>query len=181
MLARAFADDPAFKYIFPNAADRAKRLPRLFSLMIEDDAGAGLQLVTPGIEAATLWRGPGHAATGTFALLRQAIPLLHALGFATARALRVANAIEAHFPGQPFWYLHIAGCAPEKQGRGFGGAVIRAGLERAAGRLPAYLETATESNLGLYQRFGFAVTDEWRVGTDGPRFWSMLRAKDDGG
>ncbi len=40
--------------------------------------------------------------------------------------------------------------------------------------LPFYLETATERNLGFYQGLGFRVTDEWRVGRDGPLFWSML-------
>ena len=81
-------------------------------------------------------------------------------------------------PQGDFWYLHIAGCDPAAQGRGFGRRALVAGLERAAGRTPCYLETATERNLGFYASVGFAVTDEWRVGRDGPRFWSMLRPAD---
>ena len=77
-------------------------------------------------------------------------------------------------PDAPFWHLHIAGCDPAAQGRGHAGATIRAGLARAAGRLPTYLETATERNLALYAGLGFAVTGEWRVRGD-LRFWSMLR------
>ena len=73
---------------------------------------------------------------------------------------------------------HIAGCDPAHQGKGLGGAAVRAGLERAAGRLPAYLETAKERNLAFYQRLGFRVTDEWSVPGGGPRFWSMLREAD---
>ena len=76
-------------------------------------------------------------------------------------------------PSGAFWYVHIAGCDPARQGRGLGSAAIRAGLDRM-GQLPTYLETATERNVALYKRLGFAITDEWRVGGGGPRFWSML-------
>lgn len=174
MLARAFADDPAMTWIFPDPADRAKRLPRLFGLLFNEDAG-GMRLVTSGGEAATLWRGPGGAVTSIPSMLRQAWPMWRALGLALPRAMAVAGEIEAHMPAGDFWYLHIAGCDPAAQGNGLGGAVVGAGLARGAGRLPAYLETATEANLGFYQALGFAVTAEWRVPKGGPRFWSMLR------
>ncbi|MCP4025358.1 MAG: ATP-binding protein, partial [Sphingomonas sp.] len=63
MLARAFADDPAMAYIFPDRADRALRLPRLFALLFDADAQAGLRLVAGGGAAATLWRAPGLGKT----------------------------------------------------------------------------------------------------------------------
>lgn len=175
MLARAFQDDPAFGYIFPDPVTRARRLPRLFALLFDSDGAAGMRLVSAGGEAATLWRGPGRAAMGWGEMLRHAIPYLHALGGALPRALQVSSAVEAHMPAGDFWYLHIAGCDPTAQGRGLGRRALVAGLDRAAGRLPCYLETATERNLGFYASVGFRVTDEWRVGRDGPRFWSMLR------
>ena len=88
----------------------------------------------------------------------------------------LGDAVEAHFPSDPFWYLHIAGVDPARQGRGLGGASIRAGLARCdADGVPAYLETATESNVGLYARLGFELTGEWSVPKGGPRFWSMMR------
>ncbi len=176
-LARAFADDPAMSWIFPDPADRAKRLPGLFGILFDSDA-SGMRLVTAGGEAATLWRGPGRIHAGRLETLRRAIPLIRTLGRNRARAMRVADAIDAHMPPGPFWYLHIAGCDPAHRGRGLGAAAVRAGLERAAGRLPDYLETATERNLGFYGGLGFAVTGEWRVPGDGPRFWSMLRPPD---
>nr|WP_260598665.1 hypothetical protein [Sphingomonas sp. ZFBP2030] len=98
MLARAFADDPAMSFIFPDAALRAKRLPRLFRLIYDVDTLAGMPLVTVGGEAATLWRGPGQARIGGLAMLRQALPMLATFGRALPRALAVSSAIEAHFP-----------------------------------------------------------------------------------
>ena len=177
LLARAFAQDPAMSWIFPDPADRATRLPRLFALLFDEDS-AGMRLITEGGEAATLWRGPGAAHTSTAAMIRQAWPMWRALGTAIPRALAVSNAIAQHMPAGDFWYLHIAGCDPAAQGRGLGAAIVRAGLSRGAGRLPVYLETATEQNLGFYRALGFSVTDQWTVPRGGPRFWSMLRQPD---
>lgn len=173
MLARAFADDPAFNWIY-GGAPPADRLRGLFSVLFDSDLGH-MPLMTAGGEAATLWRRPGRASTGWGETLRHALPLWRALGTRIPRALKVGDAIEAHFPREPFWYLHIAGCDPAHQGKGHGGRAIRGGLERLDGGLPAYLETATESNVGLYRRFGFELVDEWYVPGGGPRFWSMLR------
>lgn len=178
MLARAFAYDPAFSWVFPDPIARGRRLPRLFRLLLLSDAAAGMALVTSEGEAATLWRAPGRAAVGWGEMARQAVPLLRALGGSVRRALAVSDAIGAHMPGGDFWYLHVAGCEPVVQGRGHGGSAIRAGLSRAAGRLPCYLETATERNVGFYRRLGFAVTSEWEVPGGGPHFWSMLRPAD---
>lgn len=164
-------------WVFPDPVDRVARLPRLFGILFDSDI-AGMRLVTAGGEAATLWRGPGYIRVGWLELVRRAIPLLRALGPSMGRAMRVSEAIDAHMPSGDFWYLHIAGCDPAHQGRGLGAAAVRGGLTRAARRLPAYLETATERNVGFYLGLGFAVTAEWQVPGGGPRFWSMLRASD---
>ncbi|MFM9829481.1 MAG: GNAT family N-acetyltransferase [Sphingomonas sp.] len=178
MLARAFADDPAMSWIFPDATLRARRLPGLFQLLFDEDGPNGVRLMDDAARAATLWRGPGAAHTGTLAMLRQIVPLVAVFGGALPRALAVSRAIEAHMPMGAFWYLHIAGCDPAHQGKGLGRALVKAGLERmGASGLPFYLETATERNLGFYQSLGFEVTDDWTVPGGGPRFWSMLAGR----
>ena len=74
-------------------------------------------------------------------------------------------------------YLKMAGVRPDCQGKGLGGLAIRAGLAEAAGLgVPAVLETATPSNVGLYQRLGFATLSEWDVAGGGPHFWTMTHA-----
>ena len=175
-LARAFGDDPATSFIFPDPVLRAKRLPRLFALLFDEDV-TGMRLMTTGGEAATLWRGPGRIRTTRLDLLREAVPLLLTFGTALSRALAISDAIDAHLPQGDYWYLHIAGCEPAAQGKGFGGAAVRSGLERvAASGLPAYLETPLERNISFYQGLGFEVIADWAVPKDGPRFWSMWRA-----
>jgi GNAT superfamily N-acetyltransferase len=172
MLARSFFDDPAFGYILPDPATRSKRLERLFALLFDSDLRSGTGHIAGDGAAITLWRSPGKAVTGWGEMIAHALPLIGALGGAIPRALRVADAIEGRFPAYPFHYLHIAGCDPAMQGRGLGGAAIRAGLAEA-GSMPCYLETATESNVALYTALGFRVTAEWSVPKGGPCFWSM--------
>ncbi|MET0270739.1 MAG: GNAT family N-acetyltransferase [Sphingomonas sp.] len=174
MLARAFHDDPAFAWIFPDPGDRAARLPRLFRLLYDSAGRAGMRLVVDGAAAATLWRRPGHARTGPGEMLTRAAPLVAALGGNIGRALRIGHAIEARLPARGCWYLHYAGCDPACQGRGLGRAAVLAGLERSDG-LPIHLETAVEANVVFYERLGFAITDDWLACPGGPRFWSLRR------
>ena len=175
MLADAFQDDPVMCFIFPDAADRRKRLPRFFAILYDGDGAHGARFVTTDGEAATLWRAPGQGHLRWIEKLRHGLPWLHAAGFNLPRALAVSAASDANHPQEPHWYLHIAGCAPSRQGRGFGRAAIQAGLDRAdTDRVAAYVETANEANLPLYKSLGFAVTHQWAV-PDGPAHWSLLR------
>lgn len=179
MLARAFAEDPATCFIFPDPVVRARRLPRLFALLFDGDESAGMRLVTAGGAAATLWRGPGRSRTSRLELIRSAWPVLRTMGLGgtLARALAVSDAIDAHHPAGDYWYLHIAGCDPAMQGRGLGRAAVQAGIDRVAGGgLPICLETPLEKNIGFYLGLGFELTGEWQVPKGGPRFWSMMRS-----
>ena len=176
-LAAAFQDDPVMGFIFPDPGDRRKRLPRLFAILFQGDGAHGACFMTQGAEAATLWRAPGEGHLGWPEKLRHGLPWLHAAGLSLPRALAVSDASDAAHPREPHWYLHVVGCTPAAQGRGFGRAAIAPGLARAdADGVPAYLETANEGNLPFYRGLGFEVTQEWRV-PRGPRHWSLLRAR----
>jgi ribosomal protein S18 acetylase RimI-like enzyme len=179
VLARAFIDDPAMAWLFPQRTERARRLAFLFGLMARLDPDPGLWSLAlgdaGGVMAAAMWRPPGQWGTPTSAMIRHAVPLLRTFGLALPRALRMQNIIEAHHPHAPHWYLQFAGCLPECQGRGLGGAAIRARLAQCdAAGLPAAMETATQANVGLYQSLGFEVTGTYDI-RDGPHFWSMWR------
>lgn len=175
-LAAAFADDPAMSWIVPDPAERRRRLPGLFRTLVAGELDAGWALASPGCEAVTLWRPSDKVHESPWRLLNGLPGFIRVLGGNLLRGMAVGNAIEAHHPEDAaYHYLHFAGVDPAFQGRGWGGAAIRAGQARArASGLPVYLETATPSNVGLYQALGFRVTQEWDVPRGGPHFWSML-------
>ena len=175
-LAAAFQTDPAVSWIIPDAAERARRLPRMFAWLWDDHQRHGLALGTPGCEAVTLWRLPGKVHHHDPLWPAEVLRLLRIFGRRILRASTVGDAIGAHLAkGEHWYYLRYAGVRPDCQGQGLGGLAIRAGLaEAAAAGKPALLETATESNVGIYLRLGFAVHEEWDVPTaGGPHFWSM--------
>jgi GNAT superfamily N-acetyltransferase len=175
-LARAFQTESALCYILPDSDNRARRLPKVFDVLAAQDLRVGKVFMTTGGEAITMWRTPDHLLDGLWFDIRMGIPFLRAFGGGLARALRTAGLIKKHFPNEPCWYLHFAGCDPDHQGKGMGGAAIRAGLAAAdAEGAKAYLETADEKNLAIYRSVGFDVIKTWSV-PDGPQFWGMMRA-----
>jgi ribosomal protein S18 acetylase RimI-like enzyme len=179
VLARAFIDDPAMAYLFPDAAGRSARLERFFATVTRMEASTdywSLALDPAGIPvSASLWRPPGQWVTPASAMLRLLPRLISTFGIGLPRALALQSRLESHHPHAPHWYLQFAGCVPAVQGRGYGGAAIRARLaECDAKGLPAALETATPSNLGLYQSLGFVISGSHQI-RNGPTFWNMWR------
>ncbi|MFC2122659.1 GNAT family N-acetyltransferase [Bacteroidota bacterium] len=58
----------------------------------------------------------------------------------------------------PYIHLLIMGVSQDFQGKGFGGILIRAIIEKAEKeRTPIYLETQKEENVTLYEKYGFSV------------------------
>jgi ribosomal protein S18 acetylase RimI-like enzyme len=175
-LARAFQTESAFSYILPDSDNRARRLLKVFEVLATQDLRVGKVFMTTGGEAITMWRTPDHLLDGLWFEFRMGIPFLRAFGGGLGRALKTAGLIKKHFPKELCWYLHFAGCDPDHQGKGMGGAAIRAGLAAADTEgAKAYLETADEKNLAIYRALGFEVIKTWIV-PDGPQFWGMMRS-----
>lgn len=176
-LGAAFQDDPAFSWIISDPAKRRAMMPRFFAVMAEQSWRHGEVLSSEDRTAASLWFPAGEVRDGVFSSLKDNVRLLAQFGRALPRGLMVAEELHKRHPHpQPYSYLRYVGVAPEAQGKGWGGAIIRHGIARAAekGR-GVLLETATKSNVAIYTRLGFEVVEEWRVPGNGPQFWTMVR------
>jgi RimJ/RimL family protein N-acetyltransferase len=175
-LAEAFQNEPAFSFILPDPVARRVALQRAFKIIVREDMSAGAILMTPQAEAVTAWRSPQRMHETLWDRLRTQLSYVLAFGSTIGRAALVGGLIKQHLPQEGCWYLHYAGCHSQHRGKGYGGAAIRAGLDRAdAARSKAYLETADEANLAIYRALGFDVVQTWQV-PDGPQFWGMMRA-----
>lgn len=176
-LALAFVEDPVYRYIHPGAGEWERVGPRFFEILLRHFSAHATVLTTGAAGAVAIWTPPEPRAPGAFARLGFTLRLGALLGRRIARGARVGTALESLHCAQPHWYLAILGTAPAAQGRGLASSVLAPILDRCdAARLPARLETATESNLPFYAARGFAVVGEARVAGGGPRLWALERA-----
>ena len=174
-LATAFQDDPAFSYILTSGATRKRVLPSFFEVMAEQSHRHGEVLASPDGGAASLWMPPGTVKDGFFQELTDTLRMIGVFKTSVFRGLSVGKQVYSMHPKpQPYVYLRYVGVAPDAQGKGWGGAVVRAGIARAAEQgHGVLLETATPGNVAIYTRLGFEITDEWQV-PGGPQFWTMV-------
>jgi ribosomal protein S18 acetylase RimI-like enzyme len=175
-LAAAFINDPSLRWIIADDPGMERRLIPFFNSMVRGSVSKGFALRSSADEAVTLWRLPGKLHSGLFETLLSLPNMLRSLGSGISRGQLVSKSMHQHAPQNGrYHHLQFAGVSPPHQGKGWGGTAIRAGLERArVAGLPVYLETAKESNVGLYQRMGFRIIVEWDVPQGGPHFWGML-------
>ncbi len=84
-----------------------------------------------------------------------------------------------HMRDEAFLYLFIIGVASEHQGEGYGRVLLNGVISSAQeNRMPVYLETETEMNVRLYEKFGFEVIDKVVLPVIGLPMWEMVRKPD---
>jgi ribosomal protein S18 acetylase RimI-like enzyme len=128
-------------------------------------------------QGAALWAPPGSWLPSTAEQLRDLPHYIGLFGLGSLRANRFATDVMRKHPRSPsHWYLYAIGTSTSSQGRGVGSALLRDMLDRVdEEQLPAYLESSNVRNVPLYERHGFSVVEEIRLGRDGPQMWRMWR------
>lgn len=177
VLARAFHDDPVFKWMIPDDSERGDRSARGFAFYLRkvylphDEC-----YTTDGVVGGALWLPPGEWHLGPLAQLRLLPGMLSAMGGRMPQVLRAITTIESNHPKKPHYYLPFVGVEPSAQGRGIGTALMKPILDRCDDEgLPAYLEATTPRNRACYLRQGFKVTEEIHFPKGGPPAWRMWR------
>jgi len=177
MLARAFDDDPMFRFILPSDATRGRSLSTFFGGLARHvflPVGASVRLPHHG--GAALWLPPGVSPTRLFSSILVAPSIALGLGTRIAAAWPLFMEMERAHPPEPHFYLGVLGIDPPLQGKGLSKSLLMPTLARAdEEKKLASLETAKEANVAYYRRFGFDVTREVRL-KDTPPMWCMTRA-----
>lgn len=158
-IAAAFADDPVNQWVFGRgrmaptfgALARHLYLKRGFGHLAGEDNRAS------GGAALWLMDARDKEAAGLLTTLQVASVLGVTAGLgAMRRGLAIDAAFTHAHPAERHAFLFAIGVVPAAQGKGVGGALLRAGLERVdAAHLPCYLESTKQSNVALYRHFGF--------------------------
>jgi len=175
-LGRAFFDDPMICFLLAAESTRPAKMPRLFKLLFKLGLPHGACDVTNGFEAVALWRPPGQWHVPFYQYITNGPEFLNVFGIRGGlHAMSMMDIVERHHPKEPHYYLQVIGTDPGKQGKGYGGVVMRRQLAIAdAARMPCYLESSKDTNIPIYQSFGFEVTGEIRL-PNGPTLYAMWR------
>lgn len=180
-LARAFFDYDLMRYAAPLDRRRGPGVTTLYGAILWDCLGHGEVSVTADVCGAACWLPPDVPMSTFFRQVRSgmlALPLR--FGIAGFRRLLAYDAVAQklhhdHAP-MPHWYLAAIGVEPQHQGKGIGGALMGPILKRAdATNWHCYLETQKESNVRLYEKHGFTVSQKVIPAGHPIPVWAMLR------
>lgn len=177
-LARAFYEDPLSTYVLPDTSSRLRISEAGVELFLKS---AWLHLGETYVvgEPATgvcIWNPPDTWKIGIGKQLSMLPAMIRIYGRNLPRLLAALNSAESDHLTEPHYYLPMLGVEPESQGRGMGSALMYPVLSRCdTEQVPAYLESSTPRNRALYERHGFEVIGEFKLGREGPIFTRMRR------
>jgi GNAT superfamily N-acetyltransferase len=172
-LTLAFAADPAVRWMYPDPQQYLQYFPAFAHAFGGRAIARGTALVSTGYAGVALWLPPDTAPDEKVltALLAESVADRE-----RADAFALFEEMARYHPDESHWYLPLMGVDPARQGRRYGSAMLQHALRRCDdGRLPAYLESTNPRNIPLYERHGFEVIGEIRIGNCPPIF-PMLRA-----
>ena len=159
-LVAAFGRDPVVRWLFLDDDSYPRFAAAFFGHLFDKRVGLGsIWTIEDGMSTA-MWDPPSGSPDdgGTDGLAEQLPADAH------DRLRAYDEAVHALLPASPFWYLGVLGTHPDRAGRGWGRAVMRAGLDAAAADgLPAFLETSNPVNVGIYERAGWQVAGTFDV------------------
>jgi GNAT superfamily N-acetyltransferase len=162
----AFAADPIMRWLWPEPEAYLRHFPELVRGFGGGAFGSESAHVTEDFSGCALWLPPGVHPDGEAldALFERTLddPVL-------AEITEVVEQMDRAHPAEPHWHLAFIGSDPGQRGRGIGGALLDHTLRCIDEQgLHAYLESSNPRNVTLYERHGFEVIGEIRVGGSPP-------------
>ena len=179
----AFADDPFFSFLMPNASARRRGLRIYLRSVVGTSRDVavvhGAHRQDGRLVGVAVFIEPDGYPLGAMGQARQLGSALRAL-IVRPRALvdgtKYLLATEKAHPRERMWYLQLLAVDPAAQRGGIGAALQQQVYPSVDGDgLACHLETQKQDNLAYYQRFGYDVERELRPVGNGPPLWTMRR------
>jgi len=183
---RAFQDDPVTILSFPDENERKEKLRYGFEMIYKYGLHKGKAMATSeNLEGIAIWMPPKEVHQTAWSMIRHGgFRAMRKSGLISQfksmmRSIDVFNYMTpVHKRLAPFdhWYLLSIAVDPEEQGKGYGSLLLREMFKIIDNeKLPIYLETNTEKNVGFYQRHGFEVLEYAIIPKTDIPIWCMLR------
>jgi ribosomal protein S18 acetylase RimI-like enzyme len=182
MLARAFFDDPKLTHLIPDITAKKELSRHLFEFELRYGMNYGdVYTTSPSVEGVAVWL-PSSKSDITFwrAFRSGGILLQKRLGKQIMdRLMSFSAAVDAlHKKHAPFshHYLFFIGVDPAFQKKRVASRLISPMLTWLdIQKLPCYLNTQNETNIGLYEHYGFQVIEQLVLPDSGVVHTAMLR------
>ena len=175
IIAAGFLADPVMGWVF-SEPDRAAKLEVMFAFLArEAQVPLGATWISDG--AACAWTPPDPPPWPEERGVRfyEALQPVVADGD-LGRLGQLDEAMAAHHPGEPHWYLGVIATIPERHGQGLGSELLHTSMRRIDDEgMPCYLESSNPRNVSIYLRHGFEVTGEIALPDGGPSMTKMWR------
>ena len=169
----AFVDDPMMGWTMGGVAGSIDRFTPCFAAFLAQALGHGVVWEAGAAHGAAVWIPPGRFDEWEVHPWNQP-RILELTADGGRRYDDFWRWIDEHAPEDPRWLLDSIAVEPVLQGRGYGAALINAGLERARSNgVGAHLSTGTERNVAIYGSFGFRVVEDVDAPDHGPHIWFM--------
>ena len=167
----AFISDPVARWAVRDAHQYLTYFPRLVRAFAGGAFDSATAHSVETFSGVALWLPPGvhsdEEAMG--ALMKEGIPASE-----QEEIFGFLGQMDEYHPTDQHWYLPMIGVDPARQGRGYGSALLRHGLETCNTQgVPAYLEATSERNKRLHERHGFEAIGVIQSGSS-PPMWPML-------
>ena len=168
----AFSSDPIMRWLWPEPHNYVSHYPAFVRGFGGRAFENGTAHVSEDFLGASLWLPPGVGADDDAleTVLKETVvePML-------SEIFSILEQMSEALPKQPHWHLAFIGVDPAHHGKGIGAALLAYALETIdENGLHSYLESSNPRNIPLYERYGFEVSREIRVGGSPPVF-PMLR------
>lgn len=181
-LARAFFQYPLLKYFYPDDNKREKIAYYFVASSVFSGTRYGEVYTTSvNMEGVAVWVLSDQYPKTMLDSIR-AIPLSISYGLFSNGVYKMKSvgdhidSVKARLAPARHMFLQTLGVDPQHQGKGYAGKLLKPKLASLdEDKLPCYLETLDEKNVGLYERFGFKLLDESVIPGTPLKSWAMLR------
>lgn len=177
-MSKAFDGDVPFNYGLRQDARRHGAMRLAFRAIFDRFFPRGLSVVVNDGQGAALWCRHDEVVLPVWRELLLLPTYIRCSGFDRfTRVTRAFDAMKAHHPRDPHYYLFAIGVDPAFHRQGLGSRLLERTLSACdRQRMPAYLESTSAHNRALYSRHGFEVTSEFPMDDGGPVLTGMWRS-----
>ena len=183
ILRDAFQHDPIWNQLFKDEPMAEHKLSSFFEAPVRYCMKFGdVYATSENLEGIAAWV-PGDQGNMTMWRMLRSGALMSAMRIGAGIGKKMKQIMktlpedrEQNMGDSPYIYFLIVGVASTYQGKGLGGKLIRAVIERSeAEGKPIYLETETVDNVKLYEKYGFHVIKKITLPVVNLPMWEMRR------